>query len=135
MIPVHQDLFYDPALADDQQRGNCYQAALASLLELPLNDVPNFVGIDVAGGENWWTHSTQWLYNRGYDMYYWPIEDENNPLEPAPDEHYLISGKSPRGNFYHVAVYLDGNLAHDPHPSGAGILTEEDVFLIRRRDD
>lgn len=131
MKPVLQDKFYDDSLPDDKQRGNCLSAAVASVLELELHEVPNFVEIDDDGGQHWFEHVCQFVKSHGYDYIFWPVEDERCPT-PEPGEFYLMAGKSPRGNFYHIVVYRDGEMVHDPHPSGAGILTEEDQFLIRR---
>lgn len=45
-------------------------------------------------------------------------------------EYVLLSGPSPRGNFYHAVVGdTDFNMVHDPHPSGVGILLVEDFFV------
>lgn len=132
MKPVFQDKFYDASLPDDKQRGNCLSAVVASLLEIPLADVPNFVAIDDDGGMNWHEHWVLFLRERGYNLHFWPMEDKNSPILPVPGEYYLVSGKSTRGNFFHIVVYQDGRMVHDPHPDGTGILTEDDMFLVRK---
>ena len=47
----------------------------------------------------------------------------------AMPEFYIACGPSPRGNpedpVYHSVIYSGGSLAHDPHPSGAGVLAVE----------
>lgn len=125
MIPVDQDEFYDPNRSIGEQRGNCWSATLASMLELPLAEVPNFVQIDVDGGENWWMHTQHWLAERGYrlQMLWFGIE----PVHM----HYIACGRSPRAEgLYHSVVYLDGELAHDPHPSRAGILDITNLYRL-----
>lgn len=44
--------------------------------------------------------------------------------------YHVISGQGPRG-CRHSVVGKAGKMVHDPHPSGAGLLTEEEYgFLI-----
>lgn len=45
-----------------------------------------------------------------------------------PGVHYIASGKSPRGDFLHSTVHLDGKLVHDPHPSRDGLDGEPTDF-------
>lgn len=116
MTPVFQTYFYG-GNEDGTTRGNCYQAVLATLLDLPLDEVPHFVDIEERGGPCYWNSSIQWLWERGYVVYY--------NEEPPTGKFYFVTGKSPRGDFYHVVIGRDGALAHDPHPDGTGVLTEE----------
>jgi len=52
----------------------------------------------------------------------------------VPFGECILSGKSPRGDFLHSVVADGLTIIHDPHPSRAGILTQEDVVvLIPRR--
>jgi len=119
---VYQDDF-SPA------RGNALQAAVASIFNLPLRDVPNFIespdGYEVA---------IQQFYNREGGG----KEGERSVVKMKVDESYIISekyngmicilrGKSPRGDFGHVVVarYFAASasdekfeMLHDPHPDG-----------------
>jgi hypothetical protein len=126
LTPVTQTRFYDPTQPVGRQRGNCLQAVVASLLDLPLDDVPNFVQIDVDGGRNWWDHLVGWLWDRGYAIY--------GDLVRQPGEYYLASGPSPREqDIHHVVVYRDDELVHDPHPDRAGLLGVTNRWIIRPR--
>lgn len=123
MTPVMQTRFYDPTLPPDQQRGNCLQAVVASLLDLPLDAVPHFVQIDVDGGPNWWNHLVDWLWRRGHALY----------GDPLPGELHMASGPSPRAaGIHHVVIYRDDDLMHDPHPDGTGLLGVTSRNAIRR---
>ena len=127
MIPVTQDQLYDPSRPD--HRGNCWQTVLASVLELPLNEVPHFVqdevDHDMAVEWHWWDRSWQWLRERG--LMFTVAEVDN-----TPGEYLLVSGKSPRGEgIYHVVIYKDGEMVHDPHPDRSGLLTVDDAYVIR----
>lgn len=124
MTPVRQTII---APADgDSMPGNCLQAAVASLLDLPLDEVPHFVGDDWAsGGErHWWTEWRHWCGDRGLTV---------RSEEPRPGEYYLASGPSPRDpeNRGHVVVYRDGELVHDPHPDGTGVVEVRTRWTVR----
>lgn len=69
--------------------------------------------------EDWRGDLLEWLSLRG-----WEMGGLRGHLET--EEFYLVSGISPRNkNIYHVCIYQNGKLWHDPHPDGTGILTEE----------
>jgi hypothetical protein len=109
-----------------QMPGNCLQAALASLLDLPLDDVPHFVGDDWAtNGERYWSAEWyRWCERRGLSL--------AHGRQPAPGEYYLAAGSSPRGvDRSHIAVYRDGQLVHDPHPDGTGLVEVRTVWTVR----
>lgn len=116
-----------PGVPEPEQRGNCWSAALASLLELPLAAVPNFVEIDVLGGPNWWWLTHKYLGLLGYELRHASVR---NP----PSGYYLLSGLSARANedciFYHVVIARDGKIVHDPHPSQAGLLNYTQVQYL-----
>ena len=127
MIPVLQDRFYDADAPAERSRGNCLQAALASYLDLPLAEVPHFVQDehDHPGEPEWdsWARECQWLRARGLHVVLG---------DPEPGEYALASGPSPRSKgIYHIVINLDGQLAHDPHPDGTGLLEVQDVYTIR----
>jgi hypothetical protein len=86
--------------------GNCLQAALASVLELDLEDVPNFAEY----GNRFWPEVWKWLAERNIVM----LSINNNPLG-----YHLMTVKSPRiEGLNHALVCLDGKPIHDPHPEG-----------------
>lgn len=115
MIPVDQDRFHDK---EKGTRGNCQQAATASLLGLPLSEVPNFI----EQPEGFWTAFFAFLKSRGLVQ----IElDGDHHL----DCYHLAYGPSPRG-VSHAVVYRYGKLAHDPHPSRAGLIKVDMCAII-----
>lgn len=130
MIPVHQTKFSDPANA---QRGNCFSACLASILEISIDLVPEFHG-------GTWTGDLQrWL--RGFGMVcLWIEHDDNKALPmvidalPGQKIYAIVAGNSPWGPWGHATVWeFDGNgcrMIHDPHPSGDGLVTRERVYLL-----
>lgn len=88
--------------------GNCLQAAVASLLDLDLDDVPHF--IEHTG---WLQYLADWARDRGYLIIARPPESVRMGIAYGP---------SPRG-VQHAVVWLDGRVAFDPHPSRAGLLS------------
>ena len=143
MRPIHQTILADPARSDghdaDGNPGNCYQAAIASTLNLDLSEVPHFATF----ADDWVERSALWFLDRGLIRSFhtpallaWPLH-----VEPGDDfwghrvSHVvgaIGAGPSPRGPFRHCIV-LDpesGRMAHDPHPSGAGITEVDEVELI-----
>ena len=146
MIPVLQTILADPERGDGHNAegiaGNCYQAALASVLELPLEQVPHFA----QDGERWQETSSAWLSAQGVIRSFYVDEHLTRltyPLRVEPGTDFwgtpveslvgaLGAGPSPRGPWRHVVV-LDpetGDMLHDPHPSGAGVLEVDEVELI-----
>ena len=146
MIPIHQTILADPQRNDghdaDGQPGNCYQAAIASVLDLALEDVPHFATFS----DDWVERSWSWFADRGLTRAFYHeqfFRDLTWPLHVAPGTDFwgqpvsrivgvLGAGPSPRGPFRHVVV-LDpatGAMIHDPHPSGAGLELIDEVELI-----
>ncbi len=114
--PVDQTKFY----VEGVSRGNCQQAATASILGLDLDAVPNFMEADEVVG--FWGAYYGFLKQRGY-------VDIELPPTRAPDCFYLAYGRSSRG-VLHAVVYRAGKLVHDPHPSREGVLEVKEIHLI-----
>ncbi len=135
MRPVTQTSFYDPDAPPDKQRGNCLTAVVASLLELPIDAVPNFVQDHVdhdADEWNWWTRLHRFIGEHGHEMHYlrskWGPTESVFP-EPVPGEPYTVSGISPRDpRIHHIVIYRDGEMVHDPHPDRTGLATIDDQY-------
>ncbi len=115
MRPVHQTEF-------GNEKGNCYQACIASIFELELSEVPNFC---VTTRLNWFEAVQLWLYE--YDLCLIHIEPCTFPW--VKGMYHIMSGKSPRGDWMHSVVGCDGEMEFDPHPSGDG-LAKVEVFEL-----
>lgn len=118
MIPITQTKLYRPEdHPDGLQRGNCQRAAMASILEIDIEDMPPF---ELAPGAcAFWEQIREWLAGRGLKLVTYDDED-------PPSGFAMAYGPAPRG-VRHAVVTLDGVLAWDPHPSRAG-LTSIDTF-------
>lgn len=119
MTPVDQTTFGHPG-------GNCYSACVASILGLPVSEVPYFMDDPPPA---WHERLDAFLAPRGLYALHFQIADreiyDRNNLWPKG--FYILCGKSPRGD--HAVVGCGPNVAHDPHPSRAG-LTEVDGFAL-----
>lgn len=118
--------------------GNCMQAALASLLDLPLEEVPHFAALPEHG---WWDAFLGWLsdHNLRITMFAERFDQIDTyrdgmlvsaPYEKAPSEPLLIAvGMSPRG-VQHSVVWQNNGMVHDPHPSRAGFVDSPVEFWL-----
>lgn len=101
--------------------GNCFQAAVASLFEVELNEVPDLHPESPMKGEEQIYILNKWLqeYNLRYIELGIPEEKVEKMLK---DVYHLIIGTSPRNvNKHHVVVGKSGLIVHDPHPSNSGV--------------
>ena len=112
MNPIDQTTFTPSTDAPPEERGNCLQAAVASLLDLPLADVPHF-----AAEEDWFGCYGAFAASRGCFIVQTTI--------PVDGAYGIGFGKSPRGEYNHAVVSFGGEVAHDPHPSRDGLRTWE----------
>ncbi|MFI1535557.1 hypothetical protein [Streptomyces anandii] len=113
MKPVTQTIFYDDP---DGRPGNCLQAAVASLLELPLDDVPHFLL-----HADWDERMVAFCTRHGYRPTLQPV-DQYCP-------YGMAWGPSERG-VRHAVCWVDGRMAHDPHPSRAGLLRVTELIAF-----
>lgn len=99
------------------KKGNCFATCVACLIGLHVAEVPNF-----CLEPTWLSDAINWLYERGWGVAY-IYNSSHDPLESVAiysSLPYIQTGKSPRGDFLHCALYQHGKLVHDPHPSGLG---------------
>jgi hypothetical protein len=108
MKPVDQTQF-----AGQGAGGDCVRASLASILELSIAEVPHFLEI-AAQPSHWEIEFVEWLEALGIGVW----REEGHYVF---DGFYLASGPAERG-VSHMVVYRNGELAHDPHPSRAGLI-------------
>lgn len=120
MKPQDQTVFGDGS--DGAEPGDCFRACVASLLDVSVADVPNFVA-----SERWWDALVDFLEpRRVFPIILRPTEGN---LYIPDGVHYIASGQSPRG-FRHAVVFRDGAMVHDPHPSKAGLVSKPDIIYV-----
>lgn len=104
--------------------GNCFSACLATLLEVPLAEVPYFMD----AGDAWLEQVQAWLRPRG--LYAVPVVAGD---DWTPAGLCIISGTTERSRKpedLHSVVARGSEIIHDHHPSRAGLLTRKDVILL-----
>ena len=114
MQPVYQTTFGGEG-APLNEKGNCFSACLATLLELPLEEVPNFHVLMVERDRGWSEVVTEWLAEHGLWVFgaLWN-EGWNEEAERLKWGPYLLTGQSPRGFWRHTVVAEEGGIVHDP---------------------
>jgi len=130
---VHQTKFGLTPWTPDH--GNCFPACLATILGLPLEEVPNIYSVCRDIDHANYTLA-EFLGKRGFHLAHYPTEVVLNGMKEgwfyAGDEHtrvvVIVTGKSPRFEGQHAVVgVLNPNnvngwdLLHDPHPDGTGV--------------
>lgn len=119
--------------------GDCWRTAIACLLELERDDVPHFIHL-YAEDENptrWW-HETVTFVESTMPDYTLKLVNPDFPIyEEDAFDRVVLTGASPRGDWLHavVADSHTGNLVHDPHPDGTGVLSKVDVAALTGRLD
>jgi len=118
MKPVYQTKF-GGIKAPPEERGNCLQAALASILELPLEEC--FHSHDFSGS-TWYEELNKWLSQYGLVMAGFDVSDNKDALLPKLGFH-LIDTKSTtlHDGESHVVVGYNGEVVHDPNPNASSI--------------
>lgn len=117
---------------ENPNNGNCFTAALASVLEIDLKDMPDLQG------ENWHDPFFKLIEDHGFEFdgtgYMKRDGIENLKTYEGVDGYVVVNGTSLRGFARgHSVVYYHGKLAFDPHPSGQGLGEIWDWLMIRRK--
>lgn len=109
-----------------QQPGskNCMQLAVAYMLGLPLDAVPDFERLH-GPDPTAWELMERFVKTHGCTAEMLPPN-----IEILGD--YLAEGVTERGTA-HMVVMRRGKLLHDPHPSGVGLKEIQNLWLIVRR--
>lgn len=121
MIPIFQTRFgnFDNPQAE---RGNCMQAALASIFEIPLEDAYDFTQYATHPEDTtWWDYFKEWLKVRNL----WPLQIQisKGPIPCTEIEGYhLFTVKSKLHlDSFHVIVGYKGSPIFDPNPDNASV--------------
>jgi hypothetical protein len=109
-------------LHSDSVRGNCVAACLASVLEVGIEEIPQFEDM----GEDWTRHVVGFLRSKGLEVQ----AVQASHWQPASGLIALAFGPSPRGSVHHAVIWLNGKVLHDPHPSRLGLESVEYFWVI-----
>jgi hypothetical protein len=122
MKPIMQTKF-------GKEEGNCFQASVASLFELKLDEVPDFCNIYRDDEEHWFREFVLWLGQ--WRMSAIMIDTDKTDLKTRPNyqDCFLLVGAARVDGVEHSIIYYNGDLVHDPNPN-SGKLKIRDVILI-----
>lgn len=136
---------------EDVVPGDCWRACLASLLEVPLAEVPHFIHLfpdappaDPAEAESerrliemlgprWWRESVAWVqfHRPGWTLAAWERPNPWHPIyhrdmyeQGLLERRVILTAPSPRGAWHHSVIVdaVTADLVHDPFPGGQGVL-------------
>ena len=125
MIPVKQTILHDPV---NGQFGNCVSATLASLLHLPISEIPVFTGEDTQEQN---IKINQFLKPYGLAIVTIKALDDYCHSSNIHGLYCGVAGESPRfAGTGHMCVGLDGAVEFDPHPDGTGLQKVDTLDLI-----
>jgi len=120
----------------DKDHGNCMQAVVASLFELELDEVPNFIEL----GDNWMITMMKFFEDRGYDIctIYKQRHDTEELKRIAKFDggingyfYGVVNSKLFEGGTHAVVIDSDLNIVHDVNPSEVYLsCTPEDVVGV-----
>lgn len=102
-----------------KELGTVSRLCIAALIGARVEDVPNFI----LNEKSWLSDAINWLWERGWGVLYvyHPAEKGIPDAAVYSTLPYIVTAKSPRGDFLHCCVYYHEKLIHDPHPDGKGI--------------
>lgn len=125
MTPLKQRNRHNP---ENGVYGDCHRAALASLLDLQLDDVPHFMhGLGPDDGETFNRAQEVFLRTRGLTPIVFAISADTLDivLEQCeiwnPGVYYLLGGES-ANDCGHTVVAGCGKIVHDPSRDNVGII-------------
>ena len=132
MKPADQEFTHQPEIG---QHGDCQRAVIASLLELPICEVPHFLQLSDGDPSDYWERVQTFCRTHGYAYLSVPARSGAICFGDDGDLYHEISGPSPRGNgLSHAVVGCNGQIVFDPHPSRAGLsgdpATWEHAYLV-----
>jgi hypothetical protein len=113
MNPTYQTVLHDP---ESGQHGNCLSAVVASLLHLPIEDVPLFIA------PSWQSDLNAFL--RPFGLGYLQVGDFERWCDEVGIKFcfHEVAGPSPRhDDVFHACVGINGKVVFDPHPGSDGL--------------
>lgn len=104
-----------------KEEGNCYQACLASILEMKLEDVPDFCNLYKEPFGQWQIEANKWLRRFGLaTITIQPNFRSVHDKEVLKGCHLIVTGKNNDG-VNHCCIYKNGACIHNPNKKCKGI--------------
>lgn len=122
MIPKIQTRLHNPPII-----GNCFAAVIASVLEMEVEEVIQIQ--EHYEEEKWFGKLNTWLAKRG-----WRVRViSKSEAKRLKNKYYFVTGLSPvYPGEYHICIFKNGEMVHDPHPEGRGITTKEEYSILEK---
>lgn len=122
MTPQKQRFSHRP---EQGEYGDCYRTALACLLDVDRDSVPNF-GEHYDDIRAFYAAADAWLRERGLRRVEVAFQGDLATVFASqaamnPGVYYLLGGQSDRG-WNHSVVGCGGEIVCDPHPSDTGLV-------------
>jgi hypothetical protein len=115
--------------------GNCWTACVASILDLRLEQLVYLQGAYRNAAVKWmrddewtWAGVFPHLHRLGFTLSWILLDDPRFP-SARPQGYSIASGEGPQ-EIGHSCVALDGEIVHDPHPEGSGLVRIEQYELL-----
>ncbi len=120
MKPVFQTRFGGTDAPEDE-KGNCWQAAVASVLEIPLED--SFDMSPFWDDNDWFEKFKAWLRPYGLSCVGFDMSDPEAKGRLPHMGYHLIETESVtlKNGEHHILVGYDGEVVHDPNPTADGV--------------
>lgn len=121
----------------DKGKGNCMQAAIASLFELELNDVPNYIE-----EEDWFPLMISMYSEKGYGFTCFNPWSKNRDVEKVFEIleydggvngffYATVKSQTYEGVTHAVIVNMKLEVVHDPNPNEKALkLKPEDIIAV-----
>jgi len=109
---------------------NCFQACLASILELPIADVPDVMNAaDLPTPSHWLWPLQDWLQTLGLGVLC-AVPQDPDFARFHSNAWLIAAGHSWREHEGHAVVWRDGAMVHDPHQARGGLRGEPREFYF-----
>lgn len=128
MKPVYQTRF-GGLKAPFEERGNCFQACVASILEIPLEEA---FDCRTWEDETWFDKFNDWLSKYGLVCIAFDHNDKK-PLACTEIKGYAImecKSETLYHGEYHVVVIKDQEVVHDPNPNAIRVGECQGFYLF-----
>ena len=122
MTPQKQRFRHNPP----ETFGDCASACLASLLDMPIEDVPHFSKLFWEDRDGWGKAEKEFLASKGLRKAQFGYSSELKDVllymkEANPDMYYILLGTSKNGT-HHDVIGLNDEIVWDPSIDNSGIV-------------
>jgi len=115
----------------DKDKGNCTQAVIASLFELPLEEVPNFISF----GDKWFDVLWKFVQERGYEFEgtlhntKFPIGSE---FSDRPSNIPKLKEMSGVNGFFYASVLSPKYYKRGENLASHAVIVDKDCTIVTR---